>query len=182
MALSAEQRRQRIIEALEESAQPISGAALGKRMEVSRQVIVQDITVLRHSGHQIDATNLGYVLRSGTTGPLRLFKVRHAPDQTQDELDSIVDLGACVVDVLVNHRTYGLMKADLGLRNRRDVRRFIEELESGVSTPLLTLTDGYHFHHVSAESQTVLDEVELMLQQKGYLAEFTDYELEVMKR
>lgn len=176
MASAADQRRKRIVEILEAADAPVSGADLGKRLGVTRQVIVQDVTVLRHMGHGIEATNLGYVLKPAFDGPTRLFKVRHAADQTEDELNAMVDLGAEVVDVQVNHRTYGLVSARLGLRNRRDVRRFLSELESGVSTPLLTLTDGYHFHHVTAESEAVLDEVEQMLRERSYLADLTDYE------
>lgn len=182
MVRTANERRHAIVETLKGADAPISGTELGKLMGVTRQVIVQDVTVLRHSGHDIEATNLGYVLRSPFDQPSRLFKVRHAPEQTQDELDAIVDLGACVVDVQVNHRTYGLVSADLGLCNRRDVRRFVQELESGVSTPLLTLTDGYHFHHVTADSEDVLDEVEQALSEKGYLAELTAFEAETMER
>ena len=50
------------------------------------------------------------------------------------------------------------------------------ELASGVSAPLLEVTSGYHFHHVSAASEEVLDDVERALASRGYLAELTDYE------
>lgn len=65
-----------------------------------------------------------------------------------------------------------------GLKNRRDVARFIAELESGISTPLMSLTSGYHFHHITAESEEVLDEIEQALEDKGYLVDYTPFELE----
>ena len=49
-------------------------------------------------------------------------------------------------------------------------------LASGVSAPLMEVTSGYHFHHVSAEGDEVLDEIESALASRGYLAELTDYE------
>ena len=110
--------------------------------------------------------------------PTRVFKTRHTQDQTADELNLFVDHGATVVDVFVNHRIYGRVAAELGLKNRRDVARFIAELESGISTPLMSLTSGYHFHHITAESEEVLDEIEQALEDKGYLVDYTPFELE----
>ena len=87
-----------------------------------------------------------------------------------------MDLGGRVEDVFVNHRVYGVVSSTLGVGSRRDVERFVSELASGVSAPLLEVTSGYHFHHVSAASEEILDEVERALASRGYLAELTDYE------
>ena len=45
------------------------------------------------------------------------------------------------------------------------------------STPLLNVTSGYHFHHIKAESEDVLDEIENELAKKDFLAEFLPYEI-----
>ncbi len=169
-------RRKEIIRALRESETPLSGSALGEKLGVSRQVIVQDIALLRTSGYDIISTNRGYLLNNSGNNPCRLVKVQHGPDQIEEELNLIVDLGGCVEDVLVNHRTYAKLEAPLKIKNRRDVRNFVENLEKGVSSPLLVITSGYHFHHISAESQEVLDEIVEALDEKGFLAEFTSYE------
>ena len=95
------------------------------------------------------------------------------------EMDAIVDLGGCVIDVAVNHRTYGFISAPLDVKSRRDVSRFIEDLDKGVSQPLSALTDGYHFHHVSADSNEILNEIEISLSDLGFLAPLTDYEKEM---
>lgn len=87
-----------------------------------------------------------------------------------------MDLGGCVRDVMVNHRIYGEMSAPLNIKNRRDVQNFLKDLKNGKSAPLMNITSGYHFHHISAESQEVLDEIEEALKKKGYLAEFMPYE------
>lgn len=88
----------------------------------------------------------------------------------------MVDHGVVVENVIVNHRTYGRLSANLGFRNRRDVVRFLNELATGASTPLMNITSGYHFHEVSADSEEVLDELEAALGEAGFLAELTEFE------
>jgi len=44
-------------------------------------------------------------------------------------------------------------------------------LVSGASKPLMSVTDGYHYHTVSADSEEVLDEIENKLRNKGFLIE-----------
>ena len=175
-----EARRQRICELLRASDGPLSGSSLARELGVSRQVVVQDVALLRSRGVGVASTSRGYVLEGeGAEGPsrcVRLLKCRHTVEQTADELTCVVDLGARVDDVLVNHRVYGLMGSELGISSRRDVGRFMEGIRSGRSLPLMQLTSGYHFHHVSADAPEVLDEVERALADRGYLAELTDYE------
>ena len=176
---SGDARRERILAALRATDAPLSGGALAETCGVSRQVVVQDVALLRERGEKIVSTNRGYVLAADSEGaarPTRLFKCRHTAEQTADELTCVVDLGGCVEDVFVNHRVYGKVSSELGIGSRRDVARFMEELSSGVSAPLLEVTSGYHFHHVSAESEEVLDEVARELALHGFLAEPTDYE------
>ena len=104
------------------------------------------------------------------------LKVRHGVEQAGDELTSIVDAGGAVLNVIVNHRVYGKITADLDIRNRRDVERYLHDIESGKSFPLLTVTSGYHFHRIAAEDEQTLDEIEAMLKEKGYLADLMPYE------
>lgn len=177
---AGESRREKILEALKDASGPLSGGALAEHCGVSRQVIVTDIALLRSSGTQILSTNRGYVLLAGEVSrPTRLFKCRHTTEQAADELTCIVDLGARVEDVFVNHRVYGKISSRLDVGSRRDVERFVDEIASGSSTPLLEVTSGYHFHHVSAESEEILDEVARALAERGYLAELSDYEASV---
>lgn len=175
---SGEARRERIVTALAAATGPLSGAALAESCGVSRQVVVQDVALLRERGERIVSTNRGYVLLANEPAvrPTRLFKCRHTADQTADELTCVVDLGGRVEDVFVNHRVYGKVSSELGIASRRDVERFMAELASGVSAPLLEVTSGYHFHHVSAGSEAVLDDVARALAARGYLAEPTAYE------
>ncbi|MBE6471355.1 MAG: transcription repressor NadR, partial [Coriobacteriaceae bacterium] len=170
------ERRNEIALALEQAEAPLSGGALAKLTGVSRQVVVQDIALLRTQGLPIVATARGYVLEK-PAGCRRLFKCRHTEAETEDELVAIVDAGGTVEDVIVNHRVYGRMSAQLGIASRRDVERFMEGIRSGKSSPLLTVTSGYHFHHVSAPDDSTLDDIERILSERGYLSEFMPYEV-----
>ena len=89
----------------------------------------------------------------------------------------MVDYGGEVVDVMVNHRTYGKVTAPLHVKSRRDVQNFLDDLKSSKSSLLLNITSGYHFHTVRAESEEILDEIEQALKDKGYLVERLAYEL-----
>ena len=178
--LNGLQRRKRIIELLKSSENPLSGTALGKQTGVSRQVVVQDIALLRTEGYDIIATARGYVLDEPHQA-MRIFKTLHTSEQTEEELNTIVDLGGCVMDVMVNHRVYGTVTAALNIRNRREVQHFMEQIKSGRSTPMLNLTGGYHFHRVAAETEEILDEIEDVLRSKGMLAEVLPYESELTK-
>ena len=175
--LTGAQRRKRIVKLMKESTRPLSGGTLGKETGVSRQVVVQDIALLRTEGYPIMATARGYILNAEKQA-VRLFKTHHSNEQLGDELETIIDLGGCVMDVMVNHRVYGKMSATLNIKNRRDIQLLLHDLATGKSTPLMAVTSGYHFHHVSAESEEILDEIEESLRNKQYLTELFPYEKE----
>lgn len=170
-------RRKQILNMIKESGKPLSGSTIGKSTGVSRQVVVQDIALLRTEGYPIVATARGYLMNEPKQA-VRLFKVHHSNEQTEEELTAIVDLGGSVLDVMVNHRIYGKMSAPLNIKSRRDIQKFMNNLLSGKSTPLMNVTSGYHFHHVSAEQEEILDEIEGMLKEKDFLAELLPYERE----
>lgn len=174
--MNGTERRKRLLAMMRQAAVPLSGGALGRETGVSRQVVVQDIALLRTMGYPILSTARGYVLNESRHA-VRLFKVCHTNEQTEDELVTIVDLGGSVLDVMVNHRVYGKMTANLNIKNRRDVQLFMNNIKTGNSTPLMNVTSGYHFHHVSAEQEEILDEIEEALKEKHYLADLMPYEM-----
>lgn len=176
-ARNGAERRRQLLSIMREASGPVSGGALGRETGVSRQVIVQDIALLRTEGYPIVATARGYMLDEPRQA-VRLFKVHHTNERTEEELTTIVDMGGCVLDVMVNHRVYGKMSAPLNIKNRRDIQLFMNNLRSGKSSPLLNVTSGYHFHHVSAEQEGILDEIENVLREKNFLAELLPYERE----
>ncbi len=168
--MTGTERRDKILEKIKCSEIPISGSSLAKAYDVSRQVIVQDIALIRAAGYDILSTHRGYVLNAPHTVS-RTFKVRHTDERMEEELCSIVDLGGCVVDVMVNHRVYGQMKARLGIRSRRNVTEFLQDIQSGKSSPLKNITSDYHYHMIEADNEKTLDMVEQLLREKGFLIE-----------
>ena len=54
---------------------------------------------------------------------------------------------------------------------------FMNNIKTGKSAPLMNVTSGYHFHHVSAEQDEILNEIEEALREKHYLAELLPYEM-----
>lgn len=169
--MDGETRRREMTALLRESSRPISGSELARAFGVSRQVIVQDIALLRATDKNILSTNKGYILYHPDNGVghiKRTMAVQHTDEQMQDELYLIVDNGGYVLDVVVEHEIYGQITADLILKNRRDVNEFINRMSRIKDRPLKELTGGIHFHTVEAESEEILDRIEEQLKQNGY--------------
>jgi len=167
--MNAVERREEILRMITTNDEPVSGSMLSKKLDVSRQVIVQDIALLKASGYEILATNKGYIINDANTS-VRVLKVHHTNEQTADELKTIVDIGGTVVDVFVWHRVYGKIEAKLNISSRRGVQQCVEGLESGKSVPLMNITSGYHYHTIKADSEETLDLIEKALNEKGYIA------------
>ena len=151
---------------------PVSGSRLSQLFGVSRQVIVQDIALIRATNKNILSTNKGYVLYKPehiSTKCKRIFPVFHTTKQIKKELYTIVDLGGTVLDVIVEHDVYGMITVDLILKNRTDVDEFLDKLHESHSQPLNVLTNGFHYHSVTAASEEILDKIEQALQEKGFL-------------
>ena len=153
--MTGEERRNRILTKLMESQEPMSGAALAKAFRVSRQVIVQDIALMRAERYDIMSTNKGYLYRNAeadTTFPKRVFFVKHTTEQVLEEFLTVIELGGRVLDVAVEHELYGQIRVDLLIESRQDAVEFAEKL-SVCRDNLLK----------------VLDLVEAELKQKGML-------------
>ena len=166
--MTGSERREAIVSRIKDSAAPVSGTALAASFGVSRQVIVQDIALIRAAGYEILSTNRGYVLNEPASVS-RTFKVKHTDDQLEEELYSIVDLGGCVRNVMVNHKVYGHMEAPLNITSRRKAAEFIEDIRRGKSSPLKNITSDYHYHVVEADSEETLDLISDMLEDRGFL-------------
>lgn len=169
--MDAEQRRQSILAAIHSSQEPIKGTDLSKAFQISRQVIVQDIALLRAAGHDIIATPQGYcVLKSAIAKTFRrILLMKHNPSDIYDELMSIVDLGGRIVDVIIEHPLYGEFRGRLMIAAPNDVREYLDRMEREGAEPLSALTEGVHLHTIEADRADVLDKIELRLRQKGYL-------------
>lgn len=166
--MSKNNRRENIISILNNGGLPVSGSDLSDATGVSRQIIVKDIAMLKADGHNIISTNKGYVLFLPEKCT-RIFKVKHSDEQIEDELSTIVSYGGTIVDVFVKHNIYGDLKATLNISTIKEVKDFINKMESGEATPLKNVTDNIHYHTVTAINESILDEIESALSKKSYL-------------
>lgn len=168
--MDGEERRKKILEQITESEVPLSGTYLAKLFDVSRQVIVQDVALLRAKNKEIISTSSGYMMQNPSK-PQRLFCVVHDDASILDELFTIVDLGGYIIDVQIQHQTYGNFAAVLNIKSRKDAEKLVESISSGNSTPLKNLTQNKHCHLVQADSNEDLDAIEKELRKKGYLCD-----------
>lgn len=167
--MDGNERRNHIIEALRDSGEPITGSSLAKSYSVSRQVIVQDIALLRAEGYKILSTSSGYMVYEREKEYTRLLALQHEAEAIGEELRTIVDLGGTIMNVMVEHPVYGEITADLMIASRRHVDSFLEKLEKKGSVPLMRLKSGEHYHLIKASSHGILDEIEEALANKGFL-------------
>lgn len=168
--MTGTERRNEIVKIIQNSTVPVSGSALASSLGVSRQVIVQDIALIRTAGYDILSTHRGYIINAPHTVQ-RVFKVYHGDDLLEDELCSIVDLGGVVRNTMINHKIYGHLEAQLGIRSRKDVKEFMQAIECGKSSPMKNITGGYHYHTIEADSEETLTLIENMLREKKFLIE-----------
>ena len=147
----------------------VPGGKLSEKFGVSRQIIVQDISALKEAGYEILSTHSGYVMQT-TPHCERVYKLFHTKDQTEDELNTIIDFGGIVADVFVWHKVYGKMTAPLNISSRLHIAQFLEGVRTGKSSELMNITGGYHYHTVKADSEEVLNRIESALQEKGFIA------------
>ena len=132
------------------------------------------IQALKNSDKAVSA-NRGYLIQEDEE-TTRVFKVQHEDDEVEKELTTIVDLGGTVEDVFVYHKVYGVLRAEMNIKSRMDIRNYMEEIRSGKSSLLKNVTSGYHYHTVRAERVEILDMIQEELQKKGLLAKLQDYE------
>lgn len=168
--MTGEERRERILDAIRAAGKPISGSALASECRVSRQIVVQDIALLRAAGYDIVSTTRGYLLQS-PAALTRTYGVKHEDSQIEEELNAIVDMGGRVLDVYVEHSVYGKLRAELSIGSRRQVREFLDRIQNGKAQPLNNLTSGKHWHTVEAEGEETLDLIGQTLQKMGLLDE-----------
>ena len=166
--MNAVNRRENIIRTLRQAADPVSAASLASALGVSRQIIVGDIALLRASGEKITSTPRGYVLSEGGTSVYTLACV-HGVEDTEKELNIMVDDGCKVLTVSVEHPVYGLLTGELQLDNRYDVRQFAEKLQSGEVRPLSALTGGVHLHTLSCPDNECFERTRSQLEREGLL-------------
>lgn len=164
------ERRARILDAIKAARSPVTGGDLAQRLGVSRQIIVQDMAILRAAGEEIVATPRGYLPAPSPKERAQfreVLAVQHGRDQIETELNALVDLGVRIVDVIVEHPVYGELRGLLMIESRADVRDFLRRLEG--AEPLSALTRGVHLHTVESSRPGAIEEAKRVLGSLGIL-------------
>lgn len=168
---SGDERRDTLIHLLKNSNEPLKAAFLAEVTGVSRQVIVQDMALLRASEEPIFATPQGYLYMADhlAQGFQTVICSNHTPIDTEQELNILVDHGVNVLDVGVDHSVYGRIFRPLNIKSRLDVRRFLTQMTQNDANLLSSLTGGLHFHTLEAPSKEILNEACHALAKEGFL-------------
>ena len=168
-----EKRRLEILNLLKKQNGPITGTDLAKHTHVSRQVVVNDINLLKARNEPIVATSQGYLYMKEQGAALfeRKIVCMHTASETREEMYTIVDCGVMIKNVMIEHAVYGEITASLLVSNRLEVDAFLEKLEQTKASLISTLTNGTHLHVIAAPNEDLLDKAEANLRAKGFLVE-----------
>lgn len=167
-------RRSKLLARLKKSQQALIGSQLAEEFGVSRQVIVQDIALLRAQGEKIVATSQGYFYEENLGMPTVKTSIacRHGDqEELKDELLTVINFGGRVIDVKVEHPIYGELSGNLMISSIEDVEKFINNHQQDGAELLSKLTDGVHLHTIEAVNEQVLEKIKAELKAKGYLLE-----------
>jgi len=165
--MEGDKRRDRIIEILTHEKKPLSGSALAGMLFVSRQIIVGDIALLRAQGVDIISTNSGYIINE--TERSVVVKVSHKGEDAFDEMCTIIDEGAKISDIYIEHSVYGKVCVPYKITSRADAKRITEKMLVSNEKSLQELTKGVHYHTITAPNEIILIRVERALKEKGYI-------------
>jgi len=168
----SEERRRLLVEKLTQSRDPITGSDLAEFYGVSRQVIVQDIAIIRAKGVPVLATSSGYLIQSKSTKDrlIKTFVSKHNGfERMEEELLIIIDYGGKIIDVIVEHPVYGDIVGTLLIATREDVSKFVEKVKSTDSKPLASLTKGDHIHTIEVPSEKIFELILNELREKGFV-------------
>ena len=162
--MNSQLRRTHILEYLAQADGPLSATALAHTLQVSRQIIVGDVALLRASGANITATPRGYVLDHPAPGRTYTVACRHSESEMEQELNLMVDHGCTVESVVVEHPVYGQL-------SRYDVSQFIQKAQAHDMRPLSELTDGIHLHTLQCRDEQAFQRLVEALRDAGFLVE-----------
>ena len=167
-----DERRKNILDILNSNDEPITGTHLAKKFNVSRQVIVQDIAVLRAKGINIMATSNGYYISKVDKDERNIKTVlckHEGYESIEEELRIMIDMGAKVLDVIVIHPVYGEIRCPLMVNSRYDMDKFTKKVKDAKAEPLASLTDGEHIHTIEVPNDEVYEIILKKLNEAGFL-------------
>ncbi|MBF0779589.1 MULTISPECIES: transcription repressor NadR [unclassified Granulicatella] len=169
---NVEERRKKILHALKNAKGAVNAQKLADNFDVTRQVIVQDIAVLKANGETILSTNRGYLYHREKSERKysRIFKVQHKREDIVRKYQAIIDNGGVVKNVRIKHPIYGEIEVALNIQSRRCIKQFVEKFKAQGFKCLIDLTtDGIQYHLVEADTKEILDDIQAELESLHFL-------------
>jgi uncharacterized protein len=93
----------------------------------------------------------------------------HEPGRTEEELQTLVDYGVKILDVIVEHPLYGELRGSLMIESRADLQDFLAQVRTSKATLLSSLTSGVHLHTVEASRPEMISQAKARLRALGFL-------------
>ena len=87
----------------------------------------------------------------------------------EEELQIMVDYGATIIDVIVEHPVYGEISGMLNISHKKDLDDFMNKITKKRAEPLSILTEGVHIHTIEIDNEKIFKEMEKELSKKGFL-------------
>ena len=167
--MDSKKRREDIFLRLTKSNKPIKGIEFASIYNVTRQIIVKDIALLRAEGNKIISTPDGYMVVKKENKFRSLIVVSHDESRMKEELEVIIKYGGSVEDVIIEHPLYGDIRATLMIKNLNDLNKFIYKYNNNKTNLLSLLTNGIHIHTISCDSEENIELIKNELNERGYI-------------
>lgn len=183
------ERRKKLLTLLQQADAPICGKQLSKDLNVTRQIIVSDIAILRSSGISIASSKLGYMIirpdyQNFYRRSLGCQHKKMDAAEIESEMNVVVDNGGIIHQMILQSKTYGTLCVHLNIRSRRDVKTFIQSFKETDAPFITVITRGEHLleieTHDAEEMQAIksrLDELDLLKEDAESALE-SEHELE----
>ncbi len=168
--MDSSKRRLLIMDILKKAQGAVTGSVLSERCNVSRQIIVGDVAILRAQGTHIISTPRGYQLIAKQKGGMQqVFVCCHGPEMVEKELEAIVDNGGIVHNVVVEHEVYGDLEGKLNLHSRRDIQQYLKRMSDSKAELLSRISGGIHTHLVETANAEDMAAIQDALEALGVL-------------
>ena len=166
------ERRKLILQKLKSVKHAVTGRELAEICQVSRQIIVSDIAMLRAEGEKIIATSQGYLLNARREGEQYEIELYCAgTDALLRELELIVDNGGMICGSVIDYGMYGPLTCRLALSSRRDITLWMEQARKEQIRPFSLLGGGAHTLIIETERKEDYEAVCRALKKEGFLKE-----------
>ena len=172
--MDTKERREKILELLHGREKPMSASSLAQTLNVSRQIIVGDVALLRATGNRIVSTARGYLLEDSkgeNSGIYEVLCCKHEAKDTKKELYIMIDHGGEVMNTTIEHPVYGAITADLKLSYRYEVDEFLKKQKEYNARLISEITNGYHTHTIRCQSKDQVERIKEQLKKQGFLQE-----------